>query len=469
MSIGYASVNSITMDISGEVSSKEQTGVYITDVEYSSDVNADKNESNIINAYQTVLNSNIVLSSDDKDSSITYKVEVYNSSDYTYYFNESSFLYGDTTYNNLNIVFELSDISHGDLINSGEYKTFYITFKYKDDVLDSNSLTSYINFEFKIKTYLVAEYEYTNDSYETFVVPITGTYKIELWGAQGGAYSSDYPGGAGGYTSGEILLEKDNELYIYLGEKPSDYNGGYNGGGYGTHDFENGGLTRSFAGGGGATDVRLVSGNWNSFDSLKSRIMVAGAGSGGYYWAKANSSDKADWSLVGQAAGGLTGYYNTSVIDTCVSTGGSQTSGGVCDTYSSTFGGFGYGGTGLGSSNKAGAASGGGSGYYGGAGRYDLPSSSSVGGAGSSFISGHDGCDAISENSTSSNIIHTGQSIHYSGYKFSNTIMIDGLGYKWTNEKGNSVVGVPTYDGKSTMTGNTSQGHAKITFLEEKE
>lgn len=30
--------------------------------------------------------------------------------------------------------------------------------------------------------------------------------------------------------------------------------------------------------GGGATDIRLVSGEWNDFESLKSRIMVAGGG-----------------------------------------------------------------------------------------------------------------------------------------------------------------------------------------------
>ena len=33
--------------------------------------------------------------------------------------------------------------------------------------------------------------------------------------------------------------------------------------------------------GGGATDIRLISGNWDSFESLKSRIMVAGGSSGG--------------------------------------------------------------------------------------------------------------------------------------------------------------------------------------------
>ena len=40
--------------------------------------------------------------------------------------------------------------------------------------------------------------------------------------------------------------------------------------------------SRYWGTGGGATDVRLVGGTWNSFSSLKSRIMVAGSGGGRY-------------------------------------------------------------------------------------------------------------------------------------------------------------------------------------------
>ncbi|MFR6022531.1 MAG: glycine rich domain-containing protein [Clostridia bacterium] len=36
--------------------------------------------------------------------------------------------------------------------------------------------------------------------------------------------------------------------------------------------------------GGGATDIRLVSGEWNDFESLKSRIMVAGGGRRSILW-----------------------------------------------------------------------------------------------------------------------------------------------------------------------------------------
>ena len=92
--------------------------------------------------------------------------------------------------------------------------------------------------------------------------------------------------------------------------------------------------------------------------------------------------------------------------------------------------------------------SGGGGGYY--SGGYSAHGGA---GGGSSFISGYSGCDAIAENSTNSNIVHTGQPNHYSGYVFDNSRMIAG------NKE------MPTYDGKSTMVGNIGDGFAKITYI----
>ena len=40
--------------------------------------------------------------------------------------------------------------------------------------------------------------------------------------------------------------------------------------------------------------------------------------------------------------------------------------------------------------------------------------------------------------------------------------MIDGKGYKWTDEVGSAIVGMPNHDGNGTMTGNTGDGFAKI-------
>ena len=43
--------------------------------------------------------------------------------------------------------------------------------------------------------------------------------------------------------------------------------------------------------------------------------------------------------------------------------------------------------------------------------------------------------------------------------------MIDGQGHSWTTLKG-SQTGMPTHDGRSTMTGNIGNGYAKITLIE---
>ena len=47
MGIGYASIQSVTGEITGKASSKMQDGVFITNVEYVSDVDANKDSSNI--------------------------------------------------------------------------------------------------------------------------------------------------------------------------------------------------------------------------------------------------------------------------------------------------------------------------------------------------------------------------------------------------------------------------------------
>ena len=86
MGIGYASINSISIGIGGEIIAKEVDGIYITETKYVSDVNADVSSSKILNAYQTNLDSHIVLSDTDPNSSITYEVTIYNSTNRDYLF-----------------------------------------------------------------------------------------------------------------------------------------------------------------------------------------------------------------------------------------------------------------------------------------------------------------------------------------------------------------------------------------------
>ncbi len=318
------------------------------------------------------------------------------------------------------------------------------------------------------------DFNYTGDVQE-YNVPKDGKYKIELWGASGGIASDSSIQGRGGYTSGTIDLKKNDKLYIYVGERGSNsksttFNGGGSGGNSNLITLN----SQVGNSGGGATDVRLEKGkSWNNFDSLKSRIMVAGGSGGGsgntLYESAGNYS----------AAGGLIGYdggyYSGHSYSNQNGKGATQTSGGKAGNnhFSATgvveFGTFGKGGNNYSYSDNTGAGGGGGGYYGGGAGGGTLSEGYGQGaGGGSSFISGHEGCDSISKDSTENNIIHTGKSLHYSNYIFTDTKIIDGLGYEWTTEK-TIKTGMPTYDGLGTITGNLGNGHAKITKIDENE
>lgn len=321
-----------------------------------------------------------------------------------------------------------------------ENKSYYVTYTVNQD---NKTITSTRQITFvPDSTDYTDKFNYTGDS-QTFTTRYDGSYKVELWGAQGGS-NEIVTGGHGGYTNGIISFVADKNLYIYIGESgqmnqqtnndmPATFNGG------GKSETNAGGLLGS---GGGATDIRLVNGNWNNFIGLKSRLMVAAGGGSGLDYTLSNSSF-AD----GAAAGGLVGHDGITICTNstlCVShnnpAGGTQ-------TYEINKGYFGYAGS------NSGSCSGGGGGYYGGQGGIDGGWSPSGGGGGSSFISGYDGCDAIAENSTENNIIHTGQSAHYSGYKFINAVMYAG------NEE------MPTHAGTSTMIGNSGNGYAKISLI----
>ncbi len=268
-------------------------------------------------------------------------------------------------------------------------------------------------------------YGYTGKA-QCVVLP-AGKYKVEAWGARGGNVSGS-AGGKGGYTQGEISLNKPRSLYIYVGQAAGGGGGAttrgatWNGGGSSQSGYSN---THTSAGG-GASDVRIVYAAWNNFQSLKSRIMVAAGGGGGVYWTGTSLTRN----RAGGAGGGLNGgvgifLQDSHHVSSTNATGGSQTAGGRSNrgfAGSPNVGRFGIGGNGT---NSCGA----GGGYYGGGGGRDYGYCMSAGAGGSSFISGYSGCDAVSDSSTSGNIIHTGQPNHYSGLFFTNTSMTAGSNY----------------------------------------
>ena len=318
---------------------------------------------------------------------------------------------------------------------------------------------------------------YYSGRVQQFTAPQTGIYQIELWGAQGGIgyYDWQRDPGFGAYTSGNITLNENERIYIYVGGKGGNAEGiniataGYNGGGEGAIANDNDDASGA---GGGATDVRLVSGEWDNFNSLKSRIMVA-AGSGGVH--SIPVSIEADQYYEAMNGGGLKiegdlmtwhGFIWTPIVN--------QTQG-----YK-----FGIGHPGI-PAGHAGAGAGGG--YFGGE-SHDVPepadprgSMSSRASGGTSYISGHAGCIAIDQNSTENNIIQRKDSnnntcvndttdivcsYHYSNKIFTNTIMIDGGNYRWTTIKGSKqAIPNPSGGNYEIWQGYPGNGYARITFL----
>ena len=256
-----------------------------------------------------------------------------------------------------------------------------------------------------------------NETNRTVYYAHTGVYRIECWGGEGAL-----TGRKGGYVSGDIFFSHAIKLYLFVGDE----------GKRGTEGevFNNGGVTQYQ--GGGASDVRLVNDDYDEFESLKSRIIVAGGGGG---------SDSIEGVLeIGGDAGGTEGYPSASGNGKP----GTQEAGGE----GSGSGSFGKGG-GNGKIKDQGdedGNGGGGGGYFGGGG--SIISTNGSGGGGSSYISGHNGCLAIDYSSRDqSNYNMTKDSIHYSGFSFFNTVMIDGRSempspFKKGNETGHSSFGV---------------------------
>ena len=308
---------------------------------------------------------------------------------------------------------------------------------------------------------------------QPLVIRPSKTYNIQLWGSRGGTNSTK---NNGAYVSGNLLLEQEKLLYVYVGNNTlySNTLG---------RSFNGGGATEYSASAGGATDIRLYSGEWDDSKGLSSRIMVAAGGGG-----KSSSGNMSSEDIA--YAGGLRSYNTNENPTAATAFGATQTRGGYPskgDPWAASDpkfvgepeGSFGKGGYRYNTTAKTGRSNGGGGGYYGGShsGRNDA-SSFSMGTGGSSFISGHTGCVAITSendltprNDSNGNQCDDGTtnntcSIHYSGIFFTNTVMVDGAGYNWTTDKGEKT-GMPNTDGSGTEIGHSTTGYAKATTSEE--
>lgn len=167
MSIGYASINSVTGDIEGTALADAQEGVFITNIEYVSDVNASVSNSRVNKFLGTVMDSTMKLSDTDVNSSITYKVTVYNKGTEEAVFQKIT--YANDFYDNNDIIFDISGFTTGEKIGPGESRDIIIKFKYKGTTVpDNNVLNSYLNFIIKIPNRMMANpnYRYSYNDYK---------------------------------------------------------------------------------------------------------------------------------------------------------------------------------------------------------------------------------------------------------------------------------------------------------------
>ena len=274
----------------------------------------------------------------------------------------------------------------------------------------------------EVVTGAVLDFPYTGAAKSVSLPP--GRYKLEVWGAQGGSYSSYY-GGRGGYSVGELSLPPISEdtrtsLFVYVGQQPATVSssratvpGGFNGGGAGQTRYYNGTYTYG-QGGGGATDIRVGT------DSLYARVIVAGGGGG------SASVDAAKTKFGGGTSGGSpqSGYA------------ASQTAAG-------TNGGFGSGGSATtGGTNYKYGSGGGGGGWYGG-------------GACSSYS---DSTNYRGYNGGGSGFVWTGANAP-SGYL---------LGEEHYLTNASTVAGNASFSapGGAAETGHAGNGYARITVIE---
>lgn len=165
LAIGYAAIDPITLEIKGSAEAKSQNHIFITDAILTDNKNADTANSFVVDFYQNILNSKVILSPSTTDTYVTYTITVYNSNNSEYYFAGTS--YDNTGYDNSGIIFELSNIKEGTLLGSKEFLTFNITFKYKEQIAASNVLNSYIAFNFK-QGYPVTYENITNSNLPSF-------------------------------------------------------------------------------------------------------------------------------------------------------------------------------------------------------------------------------------------------------------------------------------------------------------
>ena len=229
------------------------------------------------------------------------------------------------------------------------------TYEITCSITNGAKVTKEVSKEITIKVTDEWTFDYTGGE-QTFIVPTSGKFKVETWGAQGGSGSGNRSiGGYGGYSTGNLDLNENSLLYINVGGQSISSKIGYNGGGSGQKTA--GSISNPGGGGGGATHMSLISGLLSTLENSKDSILIVSGGGGG---AGENSGRP------GGSGGGLVGSKGTGSCFT--PTGGTQITAGTRGDSDASQASFGKGGSAPGGNSKAGTygAGGGGGGFYGG-------------------------------------------------------------------------------------------------------
>ena len=257
-----------------------------------------------------------------------------------------------------------SEISNGQYDNRSFSGYIYATSE-QSSTIGSEEVSS--NENVSIET---IDFDYIGREQE-FIVPVSGNYKLETWGAQGASDSNEYHGGYGAYAVGTISLTKNMTDYVYVGGKGKNLNTssdigvvyGYpNGGSVSVKGNDN--YNINYSSGGGSTHISNSKETVNNLS--KNEILILSSGGGGTctWWGEYQGS--------AGSGGGIIGSSTTKNFYDVNPTGGTQTfggsGGGNLDGNLATNwlnGIFGVGG-GTTVNDSAGVSGGGGGGLYGG-------------------------------------------------------------------------------------------------------
>jgi len=185
------------------------------------------------------------------------------------------------------VIFFITKAAAGDLILTPNYgpTTGGTTVVLTKDTSGPNWSNQYIDFPY-------------TGNIQSFTAPVTGAYKLETWGAQGGGSATEI-GGKGGYTTTTYHMTAGTTIYIVVGGQGTIGQGpaaaGYNDGGAGTPNAPS-------YGGGGATHISLATGLMGTYTGATRSNLLAVAGGGGGGMLTGTIAG-----CIGGAGGGLTG------------------------------------------------------------------------------------------------------------------------------------------------------------------